>query len=566
MLPAIMSILTAVRDIDRLRQITQVLARHGFGEVVMRLGLSSHAGSDQPITGELVPRSQLGERIRLVLQDLGPTFVKLGQIMSTRSDILPADIVDELRKLQDDVAPFPGEQARKQVEESLGARVEDIYETFHDEPLACASVAQVHEATLKVEGRPEPVRVAVKIQRPGIDNMVARDLDLLHMLAALVERTITESRIYAPSGLVREFDRAITAELDFTLEAENANKFMANFVGEETLMFPEVFTQTSSKKVLTLQFLDGPKVTDAVKMGADGKWLGETAVRLILKMLFEDGFFHADPHPGNIKVQPPPPASGRYDPNTPLVIGLLDLGLVGRLSPRLRDQAVDLLMAAARNDPDAMADAMLAIGRPRKKINMDEFRNYVRVLSERHLGKDLKDIEASAIVRDIVVGAMKYNIEIPTELTMMVRAIMTIEGVGKEIHPELDIMAVAKPYLAKIILQRYHPLKLGNELLNNAGRLSAVARDLPFQLMEIVEDLRQGRLEVQTRDPDKVKASERMGFKIRGGIISAALLFSGASLVDSPAYSSLGLWLMAAAGVWLAGHLLLDWKGSKRKE
>ncbi len=559
-----MSILTAVRDIDRLRQISQVLVRHGFGEVVTRLGLSSHASSDEPITGELVPRSQLGERIRLVLQDLGPTFVKLGQIMSTRSDILPPDIVDELKKLQDEVAPFPAEEAHKMVQEALGAPVKEIFATFEDEPLACASVAQVHRATLRVEGEAEPVRVAVKIQRPGIDNMVARDLDLLHMLAALVERTIQESRIYAPSGLVREFDRAITAELDFAIEAQNAAKFAANFEGEEILTFPKVYTQASSKKVLTLEFLDGPKVTDAVKLGADGKWLGENAVRLILKMLFEDGFFHADPHPGNIKVQPAPPEGGRYDPNQPLVIGLLDLGLVGRLSPRLRDQAVDLLMAAARNDADAMADAMLAIGRPRKKIDLEEFRNYVRMLSERHLGKDLKDIEASAIVRDIVVGAMKYHIEIPTELTMMVRAIMTIEGVGKEIHPDLDIMAVAKPYLAKIIWQRYHPMKLGNELLNNAGRLTAVARDLPFQLQEIVEDLRQGRLEVQTRDPQKVQATERMGFKIRGGIISAALLFSGVSLLESEAYGSLGLGLMIAAGVWLTGHLFLDWKGSKK--
>ncbi len=560
-----MSILTAVRDIDRLRQITQVLARHGFGEVVGRLGLSSHAGAEgEPVTGESVPRSQLGERIRLVLQDLGPTFVKLGQIMSTRSDILPADIVQELKKLQDDVAPFPAEDARKMVEDSLGAPVEEIFASFEAEPLACASVAQVHEATLEVDGAAEPVRVAVKIQRPGIDNMVARDLDLLHMLAALVERTIAESRIYSPSGLVREFDRSITAEMDFTVEAQNAERFADNFLGEETLLFPKVFAQASSKKVLTLEFLDGPKVTDAVKLGADGKWLGETAVRLILKMLFEDGFFHADPHPGNIKVQPPPPEGGRYDPETPLVIGLLDLGLVGRLSPRLRDQAVDLLMAAARQDADAMADAMLAIGRPRKKIDLEEFRNYVRVLADRHLGKDLKDMEASAIVRDIVMGAMKYNIEIPTELTMMVRAIMTIEGVGKEIHPELDIMAVAKPYLAKIIWQRYHPMKLGNELLNNAGRLTAVARDLPFQLQEIVEDLRQGRLEIQTRDPHKAWAMDRLGYRIRGGIIAAALLGAGVAVLDSAKAGNLGFWLMGAAGVWLVAHLLMDWRSGKK--
>jgi len=554
-----MSILTAVRDMDRLRQITQVLARHGFGELVTRMGLSSTATNRE---GEKVPRPLLGERLRLVLQDLGPTFVKLGQIISTRSDLLPEDILFELKKLQDDVAPFAEDEARRQVEDSLGAPAESVFTTFDGKPLASASIGQVHRATLAVEGQDGPVQVVVKIQRPGIVPMVLRDLDLLHLLARLIERTVPETRVYSPSGLVQEFDQAITAELDFTVEAANARRFAANFEGDEAIAFPRVFPQASSKRVLTLGYLDGVKVDRAVREGADGKWIAETAVRIILKMVFEDGFFHADPHPGNVLILPRP-TNGGYVRGEPVIIGLLDLGLVGRLSPELRDRAVDLLMAAARNDPDAIAEAMLAIGRQRQKVDYEAFRAHVHKIAERHLGRSLKEVQASALVRDIVAGAMKFDIAIPVELTMMIRAMMTIEGVGKEIHPELDVFAVAKPYLAKIAMQRYHPLRVGMDLLRGAGRLGNMARDLPFQLQDILEDLRQGRLQVRTADPARDKASERLGRRIRAAVLTAALLGSGVALLIARVHPSLAWSLLIAAGAWTFGHLIFDWRSRR---
>lgn len=573
MLFLFMSILTAARDIDRLRQITQVLARHGFGELVGRLGLSTEkaeAGKPAKEGGSSSPRRPFGQRLRLVLQDLGPTFVKLGQIISTRPDIIPADIITELKKLQDDVAPISSEEARQQIQQTLGAPVEDLFETFDPAPLASASVAQVHRGTLRIQGSSPPegdgevVEVAVKIQRPNIQQMVQRDLHLLYLLAGLIERTVAESRVYSPTGLVREFDQAITAELDFTIESINADRFSRNFAGDEAIKLPRVYSQASGKQVLTLEFLDGVKIDEAVKRGADGKWIAEEAVRIILKMVFEDGFFHADPHPGNILILPAPPDQGPYNQGQPVRVGLLDLGLVGRLSPKLRDQSVDLLMAAARNDPDAMADAMLAIGNPREKVDYEAFRAHVRKIAERHLGRDLKDMEAAAIVRDIIVGAIKFKIEIPAELTMMVRAMMTIEGVGKEIHPDLDLFAVAKPYLARIIWQRYHPLKLGSELLSGAGRLGAMARDLPFQLQEILEDLRHGRLRLQTEDQKRARALERLGARLRAAVVSAALLGAGITLLVAGQESTLGWGLLAGSGAWMAAHLFCDWRSGKQ--
>jgi ubiquinone biosynthesis protein len=557
-----MSLLTAVRDMDRLRQITQVLVRHGFGELVTRLGLSS--GTTTP-EGQRVPRPLLGERVRLVLQDLGPTFVKLGQIMSTRSDVLPEDIVGELKKLQDNVAPFPEDEARRQVQDALGAPPETLFATFDGKPIASASIGQVHRATLLVEGQADPVQVAVKIQRPGIVPMVQRDLDLLYMLARLIESQLPESRVYSPTGLVQEFDRAITAELDFTVEASNARRFTENFAGDAAIHFPRIFAQVSGKRVLTQEFLDGLKVDLAVKAGASGEWISHTAVRILLKMVFEDGFFHADPHPGNILILPRP-VNGTYPPSAPLVIGLLDLGLVGRLSPELRDRIVDLLMAAAGNDADGIADAMLAIGRQRERVDLDAFRAHIHELSGRHLGKPLREVQASAIVRDIVAGAMKFSIEIPVELTMVIRAMMTIEGVGKEVDPELDLLAVAKPYLTRIAMQRYHPMRMGMEFLRGAGRLSTMAKDLPFQLQDILEDLRQGRLQVRTSDPEAQRSTERLGRRARAAILSSALLASGVALLIARIHPRFAWSLIAGSAIWFLGHLFADWRSRRQPD
>jgi ubiquinone biosynthesis protein len=557
-----MSFMTAVRDVGRLRQISQVLIRHGFGELVTRMGISSGSAKDDQ--EEKVGRPELGERIRLVLQDLGPTFVKLGQILSTRSDIIPEDILLELKKLQDDVPPFSEEEARHQIETTLGFPVETIFSSFSAEPIASASVAQVHQATLQVEGVAEPILVAVKIQRPGIVEKVQGDLDLLYLLARMIERAMPETRFFSLPKLVREFDQAISAELDFTLEATHARRFADNFKDDPSIRFPKVFPQASGKRVITLEFLDGLKLDRAVSAGADAQWIANTAVRLILKMIFEDGFFHADPHPGNVLILPRPDEES-YQPNQPIVIGMLDLGLVGRLSPELRDRSVDLLLAAAENNPEGIADAMLAIGRSRKKVDRVAFQAYVSSISERHLGRALKDLDVSAIVRDILGGAAKFEIEVPMELTMMLRAIMTIEGVGKEVYPDLDILPTAKPFLAKIIMQRFHPLRLGTELLQQVGRLGGIARDMPYQLQEILEDLRQGRLSINTADPEGARATEMLGKRIRSAAISVALLGAGTAFVLSRSeLRSMGWGLMIGAGVWFVIHLVADFFSGRR--
>ncbi|MDB4972642.1 MAG: Ubiquinone biosynthesis monooxygenase UbiB, partial [Myxococcaceae bacterium] len=320
------SLLTAVRDLERLRQIAGVLVRHGFGELVQRAGWGAQLGVGAEPADE--GAISMAQRIRLVLTELGPSFVKLGQILSTRPDLLPADILEELERLQDEVPPVAFQLVKPVLERELGGSLEEIYEFLDETPLASASIAQVHRARLRMPEGPS-VDVVVKLQRPNIREVIERDLDLLHWMARALERSIPESRLYAPTKLVSEFERAITAELDFTLEADNADKFARNFADFESgiVAFPKVYRQASSRRVLTLEFLAGRKVLAAVEQGADGEKIAKHAVAIMIKQVFEDGFFHADPHPGNIIIQ------GTDDHP---IIAMIDLGLVGRLTPQLR--------------------------------------------------------------------------------------------------------------------------------------------------------------------------------------------------------------------------------------
>lgn len=564
------SIVNAVRDLGRLRQIYVVLVRHGFGELAQRLGLGARPRTQA--MPELPPGSEpsdalveapeadakrgeeerrrisLPERVRLVCMDLGPSFVKLGQIASTRPDVLPNDWIVELKKLQDEVNPLPWSDIKAAVEASLGAPIEDVYERFEEKPLAAASIGQVHRALLKHADGPQ--EVVVKVQRPGVRTTVARDLELLHALAKLIERTIPESSLYQPSALVDQFDRAITSELDFGLEAEHAEKFRRNFAGHPHARFPHVYREASSKTVLTLELLPGGKVYDAIRdHGHKGPAIAQAAVGIVVKMIFEDGFFHADPHPGNILI------SG--DPDSP-TIGLIDLGMVGRLSPEMRDKTLDLMIAAVRQDHLGVADALYAIGTPTKKVDMRAYRAEVSVLAEKYLGRPLKEIDVAAMISDLMRGASKYGIEIPPDFLLVGKAIMTIEGVGKEIDPDLDVFGVARPFFLDLLRKRYSPERVGMELWRGVERLSGAAYDLPQQLREVLDDLRLGRLTLRTTDPTLPRTVDRLGRRLFAGLVVATFVFAGTWLLQTDRKDPLGITLLVFGVLVMFGHVVLD--------
>lgn len=545
------SIVSAIRDIARVREVSSVLARHGFGEVVGRLGLIGKA--KEPGASPNRPQVSVAERLRLVLEELGPSFVKLGQLASTRPDLLPPDVIAELRKLQDGAPALPFEQIQSQVEVSLGAPIADVFESFETQPLAAASIAQVHRARLKTQ---EGTRdVAVKIQRPGIAATIASDVEILHALAALLERAIPETRIYSPVGLIQQFDQAITAELDFVSEADNARRFTRNFEGFPDIIFPNVYREASSKQVLTMEFLSGEKIDRAVATGYSGRSIARQTFRAIVKQIYEDGFFHADPHPGNILV------SGEKDAP---VIGFVDLGMVGRLSPRLRDLTIDVIVACLRKDHEAIADALYSIGTPTKKIDMHAYRAEVALLSEKYLDKPLKDIEMSAMIRDLVRGGTKFGVEIPTDFVMTGKALMTIEGIGKEIDPDFDVYEEAKPIFTDLLRKRYSPERMGNELLRRIERLGGASYNLPQQIEEVLDDLRLGRLQVTAIDKEKTQAIERLGRRLLTGAVAGALIL-GSTILLGTEKDRAGYTLLVAALLFLAAHSITEFARSFRR-
>lgn len=575
-------ILSTFRELGRIQQIYMVLMRHGFGEIALRLGLGAKAkaeggdvpaleaeagassdGSDAALVKEPdadakstngkpkekeKSKGSMAARARLVAMDLGPSFVKLGQIASTRTDLLPKEWVKELKKLQDDVKPLTFDEIKKAIEDSLGAPLDQLYVEFNETPLAAASIGQVHRAKYKDE---EGVvhDVVVKVQRPGVRPIVARDVEILHHLAKLLERTIPESRTYQPCGLVEQFDKAITNELDYTLEAENIARFRRNFEGFDKARFPGVFKAASSKSVLTLEFLPGAKIYDVIeKQGFSGETIAKTALSAIIKMVFEDGFFHADPHPGNILISGTPEAP---------VIGLVDLGMVGRLSNEMRERLIDMMVAAVRKDPDGLADALYAMGTPTKRVDKKAFRDHVAELSDKYLGKPLKEIDFSSLINDLVKGAQKFGLEIPSDFLLVGKALVTIEGVGKEIYPDLDLFTEGRPQFIGLLKKRYSPERIGNEILRGLGKVSSTAYDLPQVTHEVLEDLRLGRLAVSTNDAQLPVTIDRLGRRIFSGLIVSAFVASGAVLLTT-SQLYVGITLMVLGGLIFFGHLAID--------
>lgn len=558
-----MSLLTAARDLGRLREIVSVLTRHGFGEVLGRMGLASLAPTVKE--GDVEKKTVAWPvRVRLVIQDLGPSFIKLGQIASTRADVLPAELIVELKKLQDDVPAVPYSDIKKAIEESLGRPLEEVFVRFDEKPLATASIGQVHRARLRAElddpgvdenGNTLPKEereVVVKVQRPGVKEIVERDLELLHILAQIADRSLEEAKIYDPVGLVSQFERSITAEMDFGIEAQNGERFIRNFAGHKTIAFPRSYKGASSRKVLTLEFFDGRKIYAAIEQGFDRKLMAKNSLGIVVKMIFEDGFFHADPHPGNIIILGTP---------TEPIIGMIDLGMVGRLSPEMRDKTIKLMVAAARNDPLAVADALYSIGRPSKKIDMQEYRTEVSMLAEKYLGRPLKEIELARLIKDLVDGAVKYGIEMPTDFMMVGKALMTIESIGKDLDPDLDVFGEAQPYFIDLLKKRYSPEEIGNELLRGAERFAGMAHDVPFHLREVLDDLRMGRLQIQTVEAKIEPAYDRLGRRLFNGMVVASLNIAGAiSLTSTWPYR---IWVAVALFtvaylVW-AAHVGKDW-------
>jgi ubiquinone biosynthesis protein len=472
-----------IQDLNRLRQIGVIPARHGFADVLERSGLWRTLGRKETV--EVSPDAQrlsTARRFRLMLNELGPTFIKLGQVLSTRADLLPAEYIRELSSLQDSVAPFPIEQVHAEIQRGLGQEVGALFRSIDPFPLAAASIAQVHRAeTLAGD------QVVVKVQRPGIEEQIRSDLIVLRALARLLEAVIEETGIYTPSGIVEEFDRAINEELDFVHEAENIRAFLVSHKDRAYVRIPKVYEELSSAKVLTLELLEGQKILQVELSEERRQKLARSVIEASFRQLFVDGLFHGDPHPGNLLLM-------EGD-----VIALLDFGLVGRLDKTMQETLVMLCLAVALKDADSVARLLYRVGVPDQRANLVGFRRDVDNILHQHLPATLGEVNAQTLFTDLLDLAVKYRIRIPKEYAILSRAAVATEGILRSLAPNLNIGQVVLPYAKELLAGRYDPTQLQGGLMRTLLRLQGFAAELPAQLSQILLDLESGKFSVQVR-------------------------------------------------------------------
>jgi ubiquinone biosynthesis protein len=529
----------AFQDLNRLRQIAAAVVRHGFGAYLARTRLRDVLGRDAPpaaAEGEPlpVPDRSTAIKFRELLGELGPTFTKLGQLLSTRPDLLPAHWVDELESLQDDCPPLPAAEIRREIERGLGRPVKELFASLDEEPLASASIAQVHLATTH---RGE--RVVVKVQRPAIRDRVESDLALLYYLATMLEAVIEETGVHTPSGIIEEFDRTVHEELDFTNEARNATEMREAARGREFLVIPRVHEELSSSTVLTLDFVEGTKISEVTAAaGFDLEQVARNIIEAAFRQLFEDGLFHGDPHPGNILVLP-----GNR-------IALLDFGLVGRLSRVQQGALVTLIVAVALRDPESVARVINRIGVPDVHTPIADFRDDIGRILDRYVGLKLDEIRTTTLLRDLLDLAVRHRIRIPKEYAVLAKASITIEGIIRRLYPKLDVLEVGLPYAKELLFARFNPSDASSTLMKSLLKLQGLAEDVPSQLTQILVDLEGGKFRVNVHSADL----ERVGSHVRAlgvllfvGILAAGLTVGGLVVLAMGGRTWIGATALAAA-------------------
>ena len=538
-----------IRHTGRYREIAMALMRHGFGYIVEELGLFQMLSIPKRwITHETPQTKTLGERIRLVLEDLGPTFVKLGQLASTRSDLLPEPIIRELIKLQDQVPPFSSESAKGIIEQELDDAIEDIFSWFEESPIAAASIGQVHLGKLKTGED-----VAVKVQRPGALQMVVRDLEILRDLTALAEKRWVWVKQYQIARLVEEFASSMRAELDYTQEGRNAEKIALQFQNDETVCIPRIFWQYTSSRVMTMEYVRGISLSHQEELVAKGYDLKETAEKLVESMLhqiFIEGFFHADPHPGNLLV--------RKDGS----LAYLDFGMVGRLSEEMKDHLSSLIIALMRKNTDSMVRAVLRLGMMPEDGDIRELRRDLDSLREQYYNIPFSEISMGTALNDLFAVAQRHKVMIPPDLTLLGKALLTMEGVIEKLDPTLSIIDMAAPFGRKLIKDRFSTRNLRKKLLGGAAGLAEALFDLPDQARQISSLISKGKLKVEISVPEMEalmrkldQISNRLSFSIV--LLAFSIIMVGLIIGSSLNQQSSVLWHFPVIGTGFIVALLM---------
>lgn len=485
------ALITGAREVARFREIATVFITHGFGWAFAQLKLRrelqvDYEGAD--LTRAALGSPDTGKRLVAAFTELGPTFVKLGQILSTRSDLLPPSVLGPLETLQDNVDPVGFEEIDAQLKRNLGSDYRERFSSLDEKPLASASIAQVHRAVLE-DGTP----VVLKVQRPGVRPKIESDLGILYAMSGWLEEAIEEAATMDLRGIVTGFTKSISAELDFKIEARNLERFAKLHEDNPEVTFPRVFDELSTTEVLCMQYLDGRKFFELIESGEDISRYVDVYFRVAYKMLFIDGFFHGDLHPGNVLVM----GDGR--------LGILDCGMVGRMSPSMKDKVIDILWAILNEDLEAVARTFYALAIRSGPVDYERFEADVIEIGERYLvGLPLSEVQIGTLFGEIVAGATRHAVRMPTDFTMLFKAVITTEGLAKTLAPDTDPIELARPFIMQMIQERYSPDRLKQIALADFNLLSRMFRSLPHSLPAVIDDIRAGKLAI-TLSPETLE-------------------------------------------------------------
>ncbi|MBT1073359.1 ABC1 kinase family protein [Pelotalea chapellei] len=541
-----------IRNLKRYLNIVRVLSSYGFDQVFVMLGLSEIVERSRRFLkrdASILERFTAAERLRMALEELGPTFIKLGQILSTRSDVIPRAFVLEFEKLQDSVPCFSFEAVKKQIEYELGGPTGNFFSSIEPDALAAASIAQVHRAYL-LTGEV----VAIKVRRPGVVELVESDISALMGLARLAEKHIPSSDLYDPVGLVREFTRSIRREMDFTREGHTIEKFKSNLLDFKGMYFPKVYWEASARGVLTMEYIDGIKVSDLDALDCasyDRQLLAHRGADVFLEMVLKHGFFHGDPHPGNVLIMP-----GN-------VICLLDYGIVGRLDEELKNFLSDILFAIVGRNMDEVVSLLFHAGDVPDSLNTRALKHDLFNFIDGYYEIPLKDVEVGRMLQEFIDLISHYNIRIQPDLMLLTKALVVIEGMGRNLDPNFNMVEHLRPYMERAVRQKYSPGKISKDINSIFSSYVSLARNLPRDLKEIINRINRNKfkIDVEHRGFDRLLNDfDRSMNRLSSSLILSALIIGssiimqtdkGPQLLGFPVLAFMGYTVAGVIGLWL---------------
>ena len=511
-----------VRDIKRFNQILIVLFEEGFDFLLSKIRLKHHVPITKRLKSKLAKRQELKPEVMLrkTLERLGPTFIKFGQVLSVRPDLIPKEYCKELEELQDKVPEFPFSDVRAIIEKELGKSIEHLFLHFEKKPIASASISQVHKAILK-----NGEKVAVKVQRPNTKHIMETDIEIMFYFAKLLENNIEKIKRFNPVNIVEEFKEWTEKELDFRLEARNAERFCQNFKGSKTVYIPKVYDDFTTEHVLVLEFIDGielHQIKEIKKRKINFDQIIKNGFDAIMTQVFVHGIFHADPHPGNIIVM------------RNSSIAFVDFGIVGYFDEKLKNKCIDLLYGIVEQDEELVMDTLISMGMESGEIDFEELKSDIGAIIQPLQGSSIKDIKVSRTLEELLDIALKHKLRMPASFVLFGKTIITLEGVAIEYDPNFKIIDTIKPFIESIIAKRKSPLYALKDFVHSINRYKKFAEDFPEKAEKALDKIQKGTIKVDIEDTDiKTLALEidRSSNRVAYGLLIAALLISSAILM-----------------------------------